>query len=190
MHQVVKPSVLNAATVALLLAAIVSVIGASVGVQADSHTGGTQSVAVYPAVAELSSGTDLVIAGTGYVPGEELRFLLGDVLGNQSDITLNLVANTSTDNDSIAADSSGNFAASFNMGRFERVMYESAWGIAVVDLEYNTLATTPLVFCDPSGRSRAGEYPRGAPDYTKTPDDPRPAPFCSGLFEYPERPGS
>ena len=190
MHKVRKLSVLNATAIALLFVAIVGVIGASVGVRADSHTGGKQSVAVFPPVAELGAATNLVIAGTGYEPGKELRFLLGDVLGNQSDITLNLVANTSTDNDSIAADSSGNFAASFNMGRFERVMYESAWGIAVVDLEYNTLATTPLVFCDPNGRSRAGEYPRGAPDYTKTPDDPRPAPFCSGSFEYPERPGS
>ena len=191
MHRVRKLSVLNATAIALLFVAVVGVIGASVGVRAGSYTGGKQSVAEFPLVAELGAATNLVIAGTGYEPGQKLRFLLGDVMGNQSDITLNLVATTFVEaEDAIATDSSGNFAASFNMGRFERVMYESSWGIAVVDLEYNTLATTPLIFCDPNGNSQAGEYPRGAPAYAETPDDPRPAPFCSGIFEYPERPGS
>ena len=192
MRVIGRLGMVNSVGVMLLIIAGLGLAGAPGDVRANSDDEHSfASLVVFPAVAELNAKTNVVLLGTGYEPGQELRFLLGDVLGNQSDITLSMTSNTFVkENDSIAADSSGNFAANFNMGRFERVMYEAPWGIAAVDLEDNILSTAPLVFCDPSGRSRANVYKRGAPDYEKRPEDPRPAPFCAGLFDYPERPKS
>ena len=192
MRVIRRLGMVNAVGVMLLIVAGLALVGTAGDVRANSdgeHS--LASLAVFPSVAELHAKTNVVLLGTGYEPGQELRFLLGDRLGNQSDITLSMTATTFNEaNDSIAADASGNFAANFNMGRFERVMFEAPWGIAAVDLEYDTIATAPLVLCDPNGRSRTGNYKRGKPDYAKNPDDPRPAPFCEGIFEYPERPKS
>ena len=192
MRVIRRLGMVNAVGVMLLVIAGLGLAGTAGDVRADSdgeHS--LASLAVFPAVAELHSKTNVVLLGTGYEPGQELRFLLGDLFGNQSDITSSMKSNTFVKaNDSIAADASGNFAANFNMGRFERVVFESAWGIVAVDLDYNAIAAAPVVFCDPQGRSRAKVYSRKAPNYEKNPDDPRPAPFCDGLFKYPDRPKS
>ena len=173
---------------------VVSLMG-SVMAQEESQRR-APSVSVFPTVAELHSGTSLVVAATGFTPGEELVFLLEDAHGVTSDISGWLAprgegaefADEQGTSPAIA-NAAGSFAGRFPMGRFERNGSEGAWGILVMDSTYSeVLASTPLVFCDPQGRSRVGIYPRGAPDYVKNPDDARPADYCGQLFEYPERP--
>jgi len=152
------------------------------------------SVMVFPNVAELSSKTNLVIAATGMVPGEEIAILLEDAHGVTSDISGWLTEGVGEfedeqGNNPAIANAAGSFAGRFPMGRFERNGAEGAWGIIVMNADYSeVLASTPLIFCDPKGKSRVGIYKRKAPDYEKNPDDPRPANFCAPFFEYPERP--
>jgi hypothetical protein len=129
--------------------------------------------------------------GSGYEPGSEIHIVMQTEVGRgtfsgtvQQDITSNVIPAVE------ATDEAGNFAARFDMGRFERVVSENVIGISVTDADYNVLATTSVIFCDPQGRSRVGVYKRKAPDYVKNPDDPRPATFCAGFFDYPERPSS
>ena len=148
-----------------------------------------RSAVVWPTVGKLDRKSNFVMLGTGFEPGREVRVLLQTTIGRGNAETV--VSDISEVLKPVpVADASGNFAARFPMGRFERVTSEGAFGISITDGDYNVLATAPLVFCDPDGRSRAGVYPRRAPDYEKNPDDPRPAPFCAGIFEYPERPKS
>jgi hypothetical protein len=149
------------------------------------------SVAVHPPVAELHTSTNLVVLGAAFRPEQEIRILLGDAFGNLSDITDWLNPGTAQAGTvTLKTDKNGNFAGRFPMGAFERVGAEAAWGITVTDASYKALATTPLVLCDPRGRSQVNVYPQGAPDYVKNPKDPRPAPYCAASFKYPERPKS
>jgi hypothetical protein len=202
-HRIARLVLISAIGLAVLVLGAMSAMNLTGPARADEDNPvqrNKPSVTAFPAVAKLHSRTKLVFAGTGFAPGEEVRILLGDAYGNTSDVTGWLVTasgeveETGADDAQgvsiVRADASGNFAGGFAMGRFERTQYEAPWGITVTDTDYNAIATTPLVFCDPDGRSRAGVYKRRAPDYEKNPDDPRPAPFCAGLFEYPERPGS
>ena len=181
----------SALAVALTIG-VVAVIGSASAQEEPERR--APSVSVYPTVAKLHSSTSLVVAATGFTPGEELRFLLEDAHGVTSDISGWLVTHEGEFEDEqgtapAIANAAGSFAGRFPMGRFERNGAEGAWGIIVMNADYSeVLASTPLVFCDPDGRSRVGIYKRGAPDYVKNPDDPRPERFCSELFEYPERP--
>ena len=173
-----------------LLAIAIVLSGAVMGVsfaQTTNERSSIASVTVYPAVAELHKGTAMVLLGSGFEPGEVLTILLGDVLGVQTD----LGSSTGLLDQAVIADEGGNFVSKFQVGRMERVSAEQAWGITVLNEEATqVLATAPLAFCDPQGRARKAAYSRGAPDYEKNPDDPRPAPHCQGRpeFEYPEKP--
>jgi len=146
------------------------------------------SVVVWPGVGELHSGSSFAIMGTGFEPGQEIHVLLQTSIGRgfAGTVTNEITGNVQPPIE--AADESGNFAARFDMGRFERVMSEGIAGITVTDADFNVLASTPVAMCDPQGRSRVEVYPRGAPDYEANPDDPRPTTYCAGFFEYPERP--
>ena len=189
-------------TIGLVVAVSVITFALTIGVVSLMGTASAQdeaerrapSVSVFPTVAKLHSGTSLVVAATGFQPGEELRFLLEDARGTTSDISGWLVpAGEGAEFDDeqgtspAIANEAGSFAGRFPMGRFERNGAEGAWGILIMNADYSeVLATTPLVFCDPDGRSRVGIYPRGKVDREKTPDDPRPADYCSQLFQYEE----
>ena len=173
-----------------LLAVALVVVGVIFGVstvRSDEHRSSVPAIAVFPAVAELHSSTALVLLGSGFEPGEEVTVLLGDTLGVLTD----LGSSSGFLDPPAVADESGNFASKFQVGRMERVSAEQAWGITVMDADATeVLATAPMAFCDPRGRSRRAPYPRGAPDYEANPDDPRPAAHCQGRseFEYPEKP--
>ena len=174
---------------ALLLAigSGVSPFGSSAqGQDADS----APSVVVWPGVGELHSSSSFAIMGTGFDPGQEVHLLIQTSIGRGF---TGVVVNDISENVQppvVNADEAGNFAASFDMGRFERVLSEGIVGVTVTDADYNPLASAPVAMCDPQGRSRVGAYPRGAPDYEANPDDPRPTTYCAGFFEYPERPES
>lgn len=180
----------------LLLPAIgLLVVGIALGgliigvnpVRSQSERTSVPNVAVYPAVAELHANTAMVLLGSGFEPGEQVTILLGDVLGVQTDLS----SSEGFLDPLPVADEGGNFASKFQVGRMERVSAEQAWSFTAMDADATeVLATAPVAFCDPQGRSRKAPYPRGAPDYAENPDDPRPAPHCQGRaeFEYPEKP--
>ncbi len=146
------------------------------------------SVAVWPGVGELHSGSSFAIMGTGFQPGQKVHVLIQTSIGRgfAGTVTNEITENVQPPIE--AVDEAGNFAARFDMGRFERVMSEGIAGITVTDTDFNVLASTPVAMCDPQGRSRVEVYPRGAPDYEANPDDPRPSTYCAGFFEYPEKP--
>lgn len=171
-----------------LLAALVSGV-TPFGSEAKGQDGDSApSVAVWPGVGELHSGSSFAIMGTGFQPGQKVHVLIQTSIGRgfAGTVTNEITENVQPPIE--AVDESGNFAARFDMGRFERVMSEGIAGISVTDTDFNVLASTPVAMCDPQGRSRVEVYPRGAPDYAANPDDPRPSTYCAGFFEYPERP--
>lgn len=175
---------LGLALLAVLVSGVTPFGSEAKGQDADS----APSVSVWPGVGELHSGSSFAIMGTGFQPGQKIHVLLQTSIGRGFAGT---VINEITENVQPpieAVDESGNFAARFDMGRFERVMSEGIAGITVTDTDFNVLASTPVAMCDPQGRSRVEVYPRGAPDYAANPDDPRPSTYCAGFFEYPERP--
>lgn len=171
-----------------LLAALVSGVtpfgSEAKGQDADS----APSVSVWPGVGELHSGSSFAIMGTGFQPGQKVHVLIQTSVGRgfAGTVTNEITENVQPPIE--AVDEAGNFAARFDMGRFERVMSEGIAGITVTDTDFNVLASTPVAMCDPQGRSRVLVYPRGAPDYAANPEDPRPSTYCAGFFEYPERP--
>ena len=190
-HTIVRQTTAAAIVMALGMAVLVALLSGVTpfgsearGQDADS----APSVVVWPGVGELHSGSSFAIMGTGFEPGQEIHVVLQTSIGRGFAGT---VLNEITGNVQPpieAADESGNFAARFDMGRFERVMSEGIAGISVTDADFNVLASTPVAMCDPQGRSRVGVYPQAPPDYAADPDDPRPSTYCAGFFEYPERP--
>lgn len=188
---IVRQTTTAAIIVALGLALLVALLSGVTpfGSEARGQDGDSApSVAVWPGVGELHSGSSFAIMGTGFQPGQKIHVLVQTSVGRGFAGT---VTNEITENvhpPIEAVDESGNFAARFDMGRFERVMSEGIAGITVTDTDFNVLASTPVAMCDPQGRSRVLVYPRGAPDYAANPDDPRPSTYCAGFFEYPERP--
>ncbi len=190
-HTIVRQTTAAAIITALGLALLVALLSgvAPFGSEARGQDGDSApSVAVWPGVGELHSGSSFAIMGTGFQPGQKIHVLVQTSVGRGFAGT---VTNEITENvhpPIEAVDESGNFAARFDMGRFERVMSEGIAGITVTDADFNVLASTPVAMCDPQGRSRVLVYPRGAPDYAANPDDPRPSTYCAGFFEYPERP--
>ena len=146
------------------------------------------SVIVWPGVGELHSGSSFAIMGAGFEPGQEVHVLLQTSIGRgfTGGVVNDITENVNPPIEMI--DETGNFAASFDMGRFERVLAEGVIGLTFTDADFTPLASAPVAMCDPSGRSRVEAYPRGAPDYAANPDDPRPTTYCAGFFEYPERP--
>jgi hypothetical protein len=188
-RQTTTAAIITALGLALLLALASGVTPFGSGARGQDSDS-APSVSVWPGVGELHSGSSFAIMGTGFEPGQKVHVLLQTSIGRGyagtviNDITENV------DPPIEAVDEAGNFAASFDMGRFERVMSEGIAGITVTDTDFNPLASAPVAMCDPQGRSRVGVYPRGAPDYEANPDDPRPTTYCAGFFEYPERPES
>lgn len=145
------------------------------------------TVTVWPPVVELYSKTNVVILGSGFEPGQELYFLLRAADGTTSNI-IDYLKPLPDPGNGVPIDERGNFACLFTLGRLERLESEGVYSFVVTDLNFKTLTTAPIGFADPRGRSRAGLYPRGAPDYEKNPDDLRPLPWCEPFFDYPERP--
>ena len=160
--------------------------GLSVGAQG-TETAVQPTVTVWPPVVKLHSSTNVVIMGSGFKPGQELAILLPAADQNISSI-LDNVDPKPAPGQGLLVDERGTIACLFTIGRLERLEAEGIFSIAITDLDYKILASAPIGFADPDGRSRVGIYPRGKPDYEKNPDDPRPLPWCEPFFEYPERP--
>ena len=186
-RQTTAAAIIVALGLALLLALVSGVTPFGSKAQGDDASF-APSVSVWPGVGELHSGSSFAIMGTGFHPGQKVHVLIQTSIGRgfAGTVTNEITENVQPPIE--AVDEAGNFAARFDMGRFERVMSEGIAGITVTDTDFNVLASTPVAMCDPQGRSRVGVYPRGAPDYEANPDDPRPSTYCAGFFEYPEKP--
>ncbi len=138
---------------------------------------------------ELNTKTSLVVMGSGFEPNVGLNVLLRDATGATSLISDALTPKPKIDA-SIETDKFGQFASLFSIGAFETVETEGVYSLTIVDTNYNVLATTPIGFADPNGRSGTAEYPKGAPDYVKNPKDPRPLPWTAPFFKYPAKPAA
>ena len=140
------------------------------------------TVAIWPPVSELHADTEVAILGSGFEAGQEIFITVVTADGVTTDITDYLRPYP------IVIDERGIFAVLWTIDRYERVLAEGVFGVVIRDQDYNPLATAPVGFGDPEGRSRAGLYPRGNPDYEAYPEDYRPLPWTEPFFEYPERP--
>ena len=108
---------------------VVSVVGSDSAQEEPQRR--APSVMVFPSVAELNSKTNLVIAATGMIPGEEITILLEDAHGVTSDISGWLTEGVGEFDDEqgnvpAIANAAGSFAGRFPMGRFERNGAEGA----------------------------------------------------------------
>ena len=147
------------------------------------------TLTIWPPVAELHEDTLLVLLGSGFEPGKELVVILQSLDGSVSNAVYLLSADSEGEGRGpLYADERGNFAVLFPVDRFERTQIEGVYAIFVTDTSYNALASAPIGFADPQGRSRVGIYPEGSvPDYSD-PNDPRPLEWTEPFFDYPERP--
>ena len=172
------------------LVVLLTLAGGGTGLILGAQTTDTDvqpTVTVWPPVVELNAKTSLVILGSGFEPGQELYILLRAAGGTTSNL-VDWVKPTPDPGNGVAVDEWGNFASVLTLSRLERLQSEGVYSFIFTDMNFKTLTTAPVGFADPDGKSRAGLYSRGAPDYEKNPDDMRPLPWCEPFFEYPERP--
>jgi hypothetical protein len=110
-------------------------------------------VAVSPFVVPLDKKTKLVIMGSGYSPGQELRILCEDAFG----VIMALEV------ESVVANERGSWAVVWTLGRYARkkVVTEGVYAIMAADTDYNILATTPV------GLVNATKDPKQWPDWAK-----------------------
>ena len=131
--------------------------------KADGHITGAESVVIDPVVVDLEPGksrskTEVFMRGGGFTPGTELSLLITDGNGVLSDITAG--SRNRRDGGSsvfpLVANEQGAWATSWRLGRFTRrgVGGEGMGTLWVVDDEFNTLATSPIAFCNITGRSK------------------------------------
>lgn len=100
-----------------------------------------------------SSPANVWIYGSGYAPNQEIFVLVVDGNGVLSDITSQASVFPLMTNDD------GAFATHWTLGRFTRndIAGEGVKTIQITDTSFNALATTPLAFCDMTGRAKAIE---------------------------------
>ena len=182
-----KRVALIAVLVALIVAAGI-IRGNTFSLAADLPDAKAQpTLTVYPPLIKVHKNTSFVIMGSGFQPGEQIRLTMPDANGLTSELW-EYLAPKPEPGDGVTVDSFGNFACLYVFGRSERVQQEGIYTITANDNNYSPLAVAPIGMADPGGRCRIGDYPRGEPDYTKNPDDPRPLPWVAPFFEYPEKP--
>lgn len=122
--------------------------------RADVKTTGLESVRTSTLEASLSSKTHVWIRGSGFVPGTEIRLLIADGFGVQTDITI--TGNPPTDGGGsvypLIVNDDGAWATDWLIGRFARagVGAEGMYTLGVYDADFNLLATAPLALCNPS----------------------------------------
>ena len=122
-RQTAAGALITALALALLIAYLVGIAPANPGARAQE--GDTApSVSVWPGVGELHSSSSFAIMGTGFAPGEEVRLLIQTSIGRGFTSVVTNDISENVDPPVLAADDAGNFAARFDMGRFERVMSE------------------------------------------------------------------
>ena len=124
---------------------------------------GLETVVIDPIEVNLVPGTrrskvQVWIYGSGYDPGQELTVLVSDGNGVLSDISTPLGRRRDGGGhvSPLVTNDQGAWATNWRLGRFTRngIGGEGIVSILVVDAGFNDLATTPIAFCNISGRAK------------------------------------
>jgi len=107
------------------------------------------TVMVANPILELSSGTQVVIMGSGFEPGQELRLLVHTL--NRGNKMTDEIGWALTE-DPLVADELGAWITVFTPGRLisKKIITEGVYSITATDNEYTPLAYTAVAFYDAS----------------------------------------
>ena len=126
--------------------AIILVVGL-MGITGPNFLGPNESIAAEPVLStgtplvKMSKKSKVVIMGSGFKPGQEVRILFTTPDGLQSDIGYALKPTPK-------ADKTGSWATTWNAGRYvgRKMIKGGAYKILVTDEDYNPIAHTPVFF--------------------------------------------
>ncbi|MFC1814762.1 hypothetical protein ACFL0M_02240 [Thermodesulfobacteriota bacterium] len=126
--------------------AVILVVGL-MGISGSNFLGPNESMAAEPILAtgtplvKMSKDSKVVIMGSGFKPGQEVRILFTSPDGLQSDIGYALKPTPK-------ADKTGSWATTWNAGRYvsKKLIKGGAYKILAADEDYNPIAHTPVFF--------------------------------------------
>ncbi len=136
---------LSVATLSLAVALVLSSGIASSAIQRTSGNTSSTKVTTRPLVVPLARDSQVIIAGSGFEPNQEIFLAIVDKNGVLTEISGRV------DPPTFSANDDGAFATIWGSKRFrfERIGGEGAFTLQVVDTNYNRIASTPLLLCDP-----------------------------------------
>ena len=93
---------------------------------------------------KMSKNTKVVIMGSGFKPGQELRVIIITQDGVETDIWSRMKP-------APTADATGTWASTWNAGRYvsRKLMKEGVYKITATDDDYNPIASAPVFFQKP-----------------------------------------
>ena len=157
----------------LYLATFMATTQESRNASASQHGAGINRVTTDIIKVDLVPGTsrsksEVWIYGSGYLPGQEITVLVSDGNGVLSDISTPLGRRRDGGGSvrPLVANEDGAWATSWRLGRFTRnnIGNERMASILVVDAQFNDLGSTPIAFCNISGRA---DFAEANPDATE-----------------------
>jgi len=89
---------------------------------------------------KMNKKSEVVIMGTGFKPGQELKILLT----TEDDMQTSLYGTIKPDVP--VADENGTWVTTWTLGRFSRVVGSGAYKLTVTDNKYNFITHTPIGF--------------------------------------------
>ncbi len=125
---------------------VILVVGL-MGISGSNFLGPNESIAADPILAtgtplvKMSKKSKVVIMGSGFKPGQEVRILFTTPDGLQSDIGYALKPIPK-------ADKTGSWATTWSAGRYvgRKLIKGGAYKILATDADYNPIAHTPVFF--------------------------------------------
>lgn len=131
--------------IAVILVAVLLAGGTTgvVGANPASKSEPSPTVMVATPILKLDKEAVVVIMGSGFEPGQELRLLFTTMDGVRADVGQFLDPEP-------VANEMGAWATAWTPGRFitKKLIGEGVYTITVTDGEYNALATAPVAFYD------------------------------------------
>jgi len=126
--------------------AVILVVGL-MGITGSNFLGPNESIAAEPVLStatplvKMSKKSKVVIMGSGFKPGQEVRILFTSPDGLQSDIGYALKPTPK-------ADKTGSWATTWSAGRYvgRKLIKGGAYKILATDEDYNPIAHTPVFF--------------------------------------------
>ena len=103
--------------------------------------GHSPAVVVATPRVKMSKKAEVIIMGTGFKPGQEVRLLFTAIDGVQSDIGYALKPEP-------VASKTGEWITTWNCGRYvkKKLIKDGVYTIVVTDSDYNSLAHAPVAF--------------------------------------------
>ena len=126
------------------------------GISGSNFLGPNESIAAEPVLStatplvKMSKKSKVVIMGSGFKPGQEVRILFTTPDGLQSDIGYALKPTPK-------ADKTGSWASTWNAGRYvgRKLIKGGAYKFIATDDDYNPIAHTPVFFQAAAKKAKA-----------------------------------